>query len=51
MKTLMILMGALLLSMPVVVGCEKDEMKVERREKIQVQTDPTPIVVPDAPQK
>ena len=49
MKTLMMLLVGLFLALPVMIGCEQNEVKVERRESVKVQSEPRPVVVPDAP--
>lgn len=51
MKKLLALLIGAMLTVPVLVACEENEVHRERRENIKTQSEPTPIVVPDAPQK
>ncbi|MDD4888976.1 MAG: hypothetical protein PHU85_03530 [Phycisphaerae bacterium] len=51
MKKLLALLIGAMFTMPVLVACEENEVHTERREKIEHRSEPTPIVVPDAPQK
>jgi len=51
MKRLIVLLAAAVLAAPFVAGCEEPERKIERRETIHHESEPQPIVVPDAPEK
>lgn len=52
-KLIGLLMVAVFAAAPamMIAGCEENEVKVERREKIEHRSEPTPTVVPDAPQQ
>jgi len=49
MRKLIALLIALGLALPIVVGCDQDERRVERRDKREVRGEPHDTVVPDAP--
>jgi hypothetical protein len=51
MKCLICMLAAAVLATPFVAGCQENERKVERHETIHYQSEPQPVVVPDAPEK
>jgi hypothetical protein len=51
MNRLIIALAVAVLAVPFLAGCQENERKVERHETIQHESEPQPIVVPDAPAK
>lgn len=51
MKSVILVVSAVILALPLMAGCEKNERVIERRETLPVQTEWQPMVVPDAPQQ
>jgi outer membrane murein-binding lipoprotein Lpp len=51
MKSVILVVCAVILALPIIAGCDKNERVIERRETIQVQSEAVPVVVPDAPRQ
>jgi hypothetical protein len=51
MRPFIVLLAAAVLAAPFVAGCQENERKIERRETIHHESEPQPVVVPDAPQE
>jgi len=43
-----VVLAVIVAAVPLLAGCQENERKIERRETIRVQSDPQPVVVPDA---
>lgn len=51
MKAMKLLLAMIVISTPLLAGCQENERKVERRETIHTESEARPIVQPDAAQK
>ncbi len=51
MKRLIVVLAAAVLVAPFLAGCQENERKIERRETIRTESQPQPVVVPDAAQE
>ena len=49
MKSVIVVVCAVVLALPLMAGCKENERTIERRETIPVRSEPVPVVVPDAP--